>query len=218
MGQNDTQLGRRLSRAFFQRRSVAVARDLVGCYFTRELDNGARLVVRLVEVEAYLGDGSDPASHAHRGETPRNRTMFGPAGHLYVYRSYGIHFCANIVCTGKHAAAVLLRAAEPVTGIEAMRRNRALTNGTPDTAILRGPGNFCRALGISTHDDGLSLLSGPVAVHLPPARVARPTVLVSTRIGLSKAVDLPYRFFVANDPHVSASKRGMVAPRARRGS
>jgi DNA-3-methyladenine glycosylase len=218
MKQSEKQLGRRLTRVFFQRHSVTVARDLVGCYFTRELDDGTRLVVRLVEVEAYLGDGTDPASHAHRGETPHNRTMFGPAGHLYVYRSYGIHACANIVCTGKYAAAVLLRAAEPVAGIEAMRRNRALSNGTPDTAILRGPGNFCRALGISTDDDGLSLLSGPVAVHLPPARHARPSVVISTRIGITKAVELPYRFFAANDPHVSAAKRGMVAPRARRRS
>jgi DNA-3-methyladenine glycosylase len=90
--------GRKLARPFFQRSSVIVARELIGCYLARELANGTRLVVRIVETEAYLGDGTDPASHAHNGETPRNRVMFGPPAHLYVYRSYGIHFCANIVC------------------------------------------------------------------------------------------------------------------------
>ena len=87
-----------LGRAFFRRPSLTVARELIGCYFARTLPNGAKLVVRIVETEAYLGDGTDPASHAHGGETERNRVMFGPPGHIYVYRSYGIHHCANIVC------------------------------------------------------------------------------------------------------------------------
>jgi len=207
MGQNKKRFGGRLTRSFFQRSCVDVARDLVGCYFTRELKNGMRLVVRLVEVEAYLGDGSDPASHAHRGETPRNRTMFGPPGHIYVYRSYGVHACANVVCSGKSAAAVLLRAAEPIDGIHLMRKHRALDDDTPNTTILRGPGNLCKALKLDVEDDGESLLSGAVSIHAPTNGSEALEIVVSKRIGITKAIDLPYRFFAANDPHVSGTRR-----------
>ncbi len=170
-----------------------------------------RLVVRIVETEAYLGDGTDPASHAHNGETPRNRVMFGPPGRLYVYRSYGIHFCANIVCGKKPPAAVLLRAAEPVDGTKRMRRNRGLSPETRDAAILRGPGNFCKALGITIAHNGESLLSGSFSIRPPGTGDMPVRVGVSPRIGISRAVDHPYRFFIMDNPHVSGPKRGRAA-------
>jgi len=205
--------GARLARPFFQRRSVVVARDLIGCYLVRELANGSRLVVRLVEVEAYLGDGSDPASHAHIGETPRNRTMFGPPARLYVYQSYGVHFCANVVCGDRPPQGVLMRAAEPVEGIPIMRRNRGVTADTPDHALLRGPGNLCKALGITIAHNGVSLLSGPFSLHAPRKSDTPLDVGVSSRIGISKAVDHPYRFFAVDNRHVSGSRKHNGAPR-----
>jgi DNA-3-methyladenine glycosylase len=201
------QPGRRIVRSFFQRSSIVVARELIGCCFVRELKNGTRLVVRIVETEAYLGDGTDPASHAHNGETPRNRVMFGPPGHLYVYRSYGIHFCANIVCGDRPPQAVLLRAAEPVDGEAVMRKNRGLTRDAPVHSILRGPGNFCQALGITLVDNGASVLSGAFSLHAPRKSDTPFEVGVSSRIGISKAVDHPCRFFVIDNPHVSGSKQ-----------
>ena len=122
---------RPLPRRFFARPTLDVARDLLGAHLVRRV-GGERLVTRIVEVEAYLGDGSDPGSHCHRGLTPRNRAMFGPPGRLYVYRSYGIHTCVNVVCEEEGVAgAVLLRAAEPLMGVDRMRRNRGLGAGGP---------------------------------------------------------------------------------------
>ena len=192
----------KLKRSFFSRRSVAVARDLIGCYFAL-----GPLVVRIVETEAYLGDGTDPASHAHNGETPRNRVMFGPPAHLYVYRSYGIHSCANIVCGDRPPQAVLLRAAEPVEGIDIMRRNRGLPKDASAHSILRGPGNFCKALGITLEHNGASLLSGAFSLHAPRKSDREFNVGVSSRIGISKAVEHPYRFFAMDSKHVSAHRR-----------
>jgi len=184
-----------------------VAHDLIGCYLVRELPNGSRLTVRIVEVEAYLGDGTDPASHAHIGETPRNRTMFGPPAHLYVYQSYGVHFCANVVCGDRPPQGVLLRAAEPVEGTAIMRKNRGLDRDTPERGILRGPGNLCKALGITLEHNGVSLLSGPFSLRAPGKDDRKLDVGVSSRIGISKAVDHPYRFFAIDNPHVSGSRK-----------
>jgi DNA-3-methyladenine glycosylase len=200
-------LGRRHVGAFFQRSSVVVARELVGCCFVRERANGSHLVVRIVETEAYVGDGTDPASHAHNGETPRNRVMFGPPGHIYVYRSYGVHFCANIVCGDRPPQAVLLRAGEPVEGEAIMRRKRGLAKDAPVSSILRGPGNFCKGLGITLADNGASVLSGPFSLHAPRKDDATFEVGVSSRIGISKAVRHPYRFFMVDNLHVSGSRR-----------
>lgn len=199
--------GKRIIRSFFQRSSIIVARELIGCYFVRELKSGARLAVRIVETEAYLGDGTDPASHAHGGETPRNRVMFGPPGHLYVYRSYGIHFCANIVCGDTPPQAVLLRAAEPVEGVGIMRRKRGLGQDAPARMILRGPGNLCKALGITLSHNGENLLSGPFSIHLPRKADTPFEVGVSSRIGISKAVEHPYRFFIIDSLHVSGPRK-----------
>ncbi|HXS08876.1 MAG TPA: DNA-3-methyladenine glycosylase [Candidatus Krumholzibacteria bacterium] len=192
----------KLPRSFFARPSVIVARELIGCYFAK----GA-LLVRIVETEAYLGDGTDPASHAHNGQTPRNLVMFGPPGHLYVYRSYGIHFCANIVCGDRPPQAVLLRAAEPVEGEAVMRRNRGLSRDVSSHAILRGPGNFCKGLGITLAHNGASLLSGAFSLRAPRKSDTDFEVGVSSRIGISKAVEHPYRFFIVDDAHVSGPRK-----------
>jgi DNA-3-methyladenine glycosylase len=205
--------GRRLARSFFRRSSVIVARELIGCYLARELKNGTRLIVRIVETEAYMGDGSDPASHAHNGETPRNRVMFGPPGHIYVYRSYGIHNCVNVVCGEKPPAAVLLRAAEPVESEAIMRKHRGLSKDAPSSSILRGPGNLCKALGITLDDNGASLLSGPFSLHAPRKSGTAFEVGVSSRIGISKAVDHPYRFFIMDNAHVSGTRKRNGAQR-----
>jgi len=204
-------LGSRLRRSFFQRSSVVVAQDLIGCYFAR-----GPLVVRIVETEAYIGDGTDPASHAHNGETPRNRVMFGPPGHLYVYRSYGIHFCANIVCGDRPPQAVLLRAAEPVEAESVMRKNRGLDRKASASSILRGPGNFCKGLGITLEHNGSTLLSGPFSLHAPRKSDRAFEVGVSSRIGISKAVEHPYRFFIRDNAHVSGPKMNGAPRRASR--
>ena len=180
---------------------MAVARDLIGCYFAH-----GSLVVRIVETEAYLGDGTDPASHAHNGETPRNRVMFGPPGHIYVYRSYGIHYCVNVVCGDRPPQAVLLRAAEPVEGGDVMRRKRGLAKNTPAAGILRGPGNLCKAMGITLEHNGASLLSGAFSIHAPGKSDPAFDVGISTRIGITKAAHHPYRFFVMDNLHVSGPR------------
>jgi len=195
---------------FYARDSRQVARELIGCRLVHRLETGRRLVVRIVEVEAYLGDGSDPASHAHRGPTPRNRVMFGPAGRLYAYRSYGIHTCVNVVCGEPgRAAAVLLRAAEPLEGLERMRTFRGLGRDAPDTEIARGPGRLAQALGLELGHDGKSLLRGALTIH-PPADadgLDRP-IATGPRVGISQAAQLPYRYFEAGSAWVSPFRPG----------
>lgn len=169
---------------------------------------GARLrhggvTLRLTEVEAY-GAADDPGSHAHRGRTRRNGTMFGPAGRLYVYLSYGVHFCGNVVCGPPgEAGAVLLRAGEVVGGLDAARARRG---GVRDRDLARGPGNLCRALGIDLAQDGLDL-----ADHLTPDPVG--SWSTGPRVGLRLAPDRPWRLWVAGDPTVS---RYVRSPRAAR--
>jgi DNA-3-methyladenine glycosylase len=202
-------LGPPLRQTFYARDSRRVAADLIGCQIVRRLETGERLIARLVEVEAYLGDGSDPASHAHRGPNRRNRVMFGPAGRLYAYRSYGIHTCVNVVCSRSGTAtAVLLRAAEPMEGLPAMR---ALRNLEPDARvelIARGPGRLAQALGLDLNHDGESLLRGAITLHAPPPDTPRIRVDRGPRVGITKAADLPYRFFEADSPWVSPFRPG----------
>lgn len=201
--------GAPLSRAFFERPCLEVAPSLIGAYLVRRLDDGTRLAGRIVEVEAYLGDGSDPGSHTHRGPTPRNRAMFGPPGRLYVYRSYGIHTCANVVCEADgRGAAVLLRAVEPVLGADRMRRLRNLAPDAPDRAVAVGPGNLCRALDLRLSDYGSSMLRGPISLRSARASDAPCTVETSRRIGLSRGAELPFRFFAADSPCVGRAPRG----------
>lgn len=158
---------------------------------------------RIVEVEAYDGD-TDPASHAARGPTVRNATMYGPAGRLYVYRSYGLHWCANVVLgeVGT-AAAVLLRALEPIDGLALMRARRPAARR--DIDLCNGPGKLCGALGIDRGHDGLDLLDPTSPFQLtvgePPARIA-----TTTRVGITRAVERPWRFFDAASPWVSRGR------------
>ena len=193
---------------FFARPCLEVAPELLGAYLVHRLADGERLVGRIVEVEAYLGDGSDPASHAHSGPTRRNQAMFGPPGRLYVYRSYGIHTCANVVCEARgRGAAVLLRAIQPIAGTRRMRAARGLASGAPEREIANGPGKLTQALGVTLGDYGHSLLHGRLSLRRParsdpPAAVAR-----SPRVGLSKGGELPYRFYVPGNEFVSPPRR-----------
>ena len=195
----------RLSRAFFARPCLAVAPELVGLVLVRELPGGERLAGRIVEVEAYLGDGSDAASHSHRGLTARNRSMFGPPGHFYVYVSMGIHHCVNVVCEPKGVgAAVLLRALEPLEGEARMLAHRG---GRGGRELARGPGRLAQALAIGLGDDAASALSGALRLEPAPRGAAPLQIRTSTRIGLTKGADLPYRFFAAGSPFVSRYPR-----------
>ncbi|MBK7950003.1 MAG: DNA-3-methyladenine glycosylase [Deltaproteobacteria bacterium] len=207
-----------LAQSFYARDARAVAAELIGCRFFHRLPDGTRLVLRLVEVEAYLGDGSDPASHAHRGPTPRNRAMFGPPGRLYAYRSYGIHTCVNVVCSpAGHGAAVLLRAGEPVCGDERMRALRALDTSAPLRAIASGPGRLAQALGLTLEHDGASLLRGALGILPPAASDPAPTLATGARVGITQAADLPYRYSDAASACVSAFRSGGKRARGARG-
>ena len=180
--QNRSKPGKQLKRAFFDRSVHEVAPDLIGV--TLLVDGVGGIIV---EVEAY--HHTEPAAHSYRGLTPRNAVMFGPAGFVYVYRSYGIHWCVNFVCEkAGSASAVLIRALEPTHGIGAMRRRRGLHD---ERSLCSGPGKLTEALGITHAHNGLALDKPPMALY---ARAGEPDVVTGLRIGLTKAVDLPWRF------------------------
>lgn len=156
---------------------------------------------RIVEVEAYEGP-NDPASHAARGPTPRNQVMFGPPGFLYVYRIYGVHWCANIVCGAEgDPGAVLVRALEPVDGVDGMWADRPKARKPTD--LCSGPGKLCAALRIDGRHDGADLLGEDGPVTLEGARAAPERVVRGRRVGITKAADRPWRFALADNPHVS---------------
>jgi DNA-3-methyladenine glycosylase len=179
------------------------ARMLLGWRLTA---NG--VVVRLTEVEAYSGLGEDPASHAHRGRTPRNAVMFGPAGFLYVYQIYGMYQCLNIVCGEEGvAAAVLLRAGEVVEGLETAAARRP---GAPRPSDLAaGPGKLTRALGIDKSAYGTSVIdgTGPLTITPPAAPVRADRIEAGPRVGVTSAFDVAWRFWLMGDPTVSAYRR-----------
>ncbi len=173
---------RRLTRAFFSRSVHEVAPDLIGATLLFDGVGG-----RIVELEAY--DQTDPAAHSFRGPTSRNAVMFGPPGFSYVYRSYGIHWCLNLVCEPKgSASAVLIRALEPTTGLATMRRRRGVSD---DGLLCSGPGRLCEALRITGADGGLKLDEPPFELF---ARSGQVDVVDGIRIGITKAVDLPWRY------------------------
>src|SRR5262245_18018694 len=186
-----------LGAAFFARDVNEVAHDLVGATLLVDGVGGT-----LVEVEAY--DHDDPAAHGYSGRTARNASMFGPPGHAYVYRSYGLHWCLNLVCGDEGVpAAVLLRALEPTVGLDEMRRRR----GLEDVRLLcSGPGRLCEALDVTRDHDGLSLAEPPFELRAPESPVG---VAVAPRIGISKAAELPWRYVLRGSRFVS---RGL--PRA----
>ncbi len=186
MAQNRTPnapgLGKPLKRAFFARSVLEVAPDLIGATL---LVNGVGGVI--VELEAY--HHTDPAAHSFNGPTPRNMVMFGPPGFTYVYRSYGIHWCVNFVCEkAGSASAVLIRALQPTHGIPAMRRRRGLHD---ERSLCSGPGKLCEALGITIAHSGLPLDAPPITLH---ARIGKVEVVTGVRIGITKAVDYPWRY------------------------
>jgi DNA-3-methyladenine glycosylase len=182
---------KRLSRSFFRRSVLEVAPELIGATLLFKGVGG-----RIVEVEAY--HQTDPAAHSYGGPTARNAVMFGPPGYAYVYRSYGIHWCLNFVCEPKgSASAVLLRAIEPTIGLPAMRRRR----GTKEDRLLcSGPGRLCEALGITIAQYGLPLDEPPFELL---ARSADVEVVAGPRIGLTKAVDYPWRYGLKGSPFLS---------------
>jgi DNA-3-methyladenine glycosylase len=185
--------GARLDRDFFARPVGDVAVDLLGCVITVDGVGGM-----IVETERYQQD--DPASHSFRGPRGRAAVMFGPPGHLYVYRSYGLHWCANLVCEPEGSgAAVLIRALAPMHGIPAMRARR---RGAADRLLCAGPGRLCSALAIDRHLDGADALlpGGHVALS---GRAAPVEVVRGPRIGISQAADRPWRFGVAGSPYLS---------------
>ena len=212
-----------ISRDFFARYAVEVAPDLLGCVLEHQTADGL-VAVELTEVEAYAGQ-SDPASHAYRGKTRRNAVMFGPPGHAYVYFTYGMHYCVNVVCSGKgSASAVLLRAGAVIAGEDLARARR--TRGAASVAsrdLARGPARLCQALDIDRELDGADVCAAdsPLQVHAgagTPARSAtvlargdEPKSLPGTprkimtgpRVGVSSAADVPWRFWFEGEPTVS---------------
>ena len=201
-----------LPRRFYDGDALEVAPQLLNKILVRGRRSG-----RIVEVEAYRG-AQDPASHAYRGQTRRNATMFGPPGRLYVYFTYGMHWCANAVCGPEgEAQAVLLRAVTPLSGLEEMRHSRWAGRGPgpvpADRQLTSGPARLCQAFAITGEDDGADLVRRDRGLAVvddgtpPPRRVG-----VSGRVGISAASELPWRFFVPGEPHVS----GVPGPRTGR--
>ena len=181
-------------RAFYARSVHDVARDLVGCVIRH-----GRTAGRVVEVESYHQE--EPACHAFAGLTERTRVLFGPPGRAYVYRSYGVHALLNAVSEGEGVgAAALIRALEPVDGVDLMRERRGLD---AIRELCSGPGKLTQALGIGLDLNGTSLHDGPIEVLPPPAEAAAPRVVTGTRIGINKAVELPWRFCDASSRCVS---------------
>jgi DNA-3-methyladenine glycosylase len=214
----DEPRGRPLPRSFYARDPLLVARAVLGRLLVHDSPAG-RVSGRIVEAEAYRGAG-DPASHAYRGRTPRNASMFGEPGHAYVYFTYGMHHCLNLV-TGREgaASAVLVRALEPVDGVELMRERRG---GVADvTRLARGPGNVARALGLSRAHDGCDLVDGPLWLSDRPAQCGGRPVARGPRIGIRVALDRDWRCLLAGHPCLSAAGRaapGRARPGARQAS
>jgi DNA-3-methyladenine glycosylase len=211
----------RLPREFFERPSTQVAPDLLGCVLWHDSPAGP-VAVRLAEVEAYAGR-ADPASHAFRGQTARNGVMFGPAGHVYVYFTYGMHFCVNLVCQpAGQPEAVLIRAGAVIDGAELARQRRSGRAADPasdlavagadgsrkvrEVDLARGPGRLCQALGIDRALDGADACApeSPLGIGPAAAEATAPhDIRTGPRVGISQATDRPWRYWLAGDNHVS---------------
>ena len=209
---------KKLPCSFYLRPTLIVAKDLLGKYLVRQLGQ-IMLIGKIVEVEAYLGE-KDPASHAYRGKTTRNEVMFKNGGHLYVYFTYGMHFCANIVTEEEGIGhAVLLRAVEPIKGIEVMKRKRKFTRqkDPPDSwrassgqasdemdyrMLTNGPAKLCQAFGIERTENGTDLLGS--VIFLSEGEKTPPSYIVSTtRIGITNGSEKKWRFYLKGNPFVS---------------
>ena len=184
-----------MKREFFARSVHDVAPELIGATLLVDGVGG-----EIVEVEAY--DREDPASHGHRGLTARNAAMFGPPGHAYVYRSYGVHWCLNLVCEDVGvASAVLIRALQPLQAVDTMRARRGVVE---ERLLCAGPGRLCQALAITREHDGLALDEPPFELR---AREHEPEIVRGTRIGITKAVELPWRYALAGSRFLSRPLR-----------
>lgn len=203
-----------LAREFLDRSSIEVAPDLLGCVLEHDTSSGL-VAVELTEVEAYAGE-VDPASHAYRGRTARNAVMFGSPGHAYVYFTYGMHFCVNVVCMPPGtASAVLLRAGRVITGEDLARLRRSPGSNprepdgrTPDRDLARGPARLCQALGIDRALDGADLCApdSPLRLRAPLTGRSGKGLRISAgpRVGVREGADTPWRFWVDGEPTVSA--------------
>lgn len=181
--------------------AAAAARRLLGCILERTLD-GRTIHLRIVETEAY--DETDAASHSYKGKTPRTEIMFGPAGYLYVYFTYGMHYCANVVVgeTG-YGAAVLIRAVEALDNENILEAHRG---GKQGTELTNGPAKLCQALAIDKAMNGHNLDEAPLRLLMQPA-LSKDTIVVTERIGISQAKDVPWRFYIRDNSYISRSQK-----------
>ncbi len=208
---------KKLPRSFYLRPTITIAKDLLGRYLVRRI-KGKTLVGKIVETEAYLGE-QDPASHAYRGRTDRNKVMFREGGFLYVYFTYGMHYCCNIVTENEgKARAVLLRALEPVRGIDIMRTNRINARNRLVSAevlppgkhkqdemfsLANGPAKLCAALAIGREENGTDLLGNEIYLTQGEPLHSSRSVVATTRIGIKEAVDKRWRFYIRGSSFVS---------------
>lgn len=187
------------SLIFLNDSAEKVAPRLLGCYLVREI-SGHRLVGKIVETEAY--DQSDVASHSYKGQTPRTSVMFGPQGHLYVYFTYGMHYCCNVVVGPPgHGSAVLIRAIEPIEGDGLMSQNR---HGLKGIKLTNGPAKLCQALAINRQLNGHKLDRSPLILEVKPP-LKPDQIIISTRIGINRGQDVPWRYYIKGNQFVSKS-------------
>jgi DNA-3-methyladenine glycosylase len=195
----------RIPRSFYLQPALKVAKELLGLFLVKRIGRG-KLIGRIVEVEAYLGS-KDPASHAYRGKTARNEVMFRKGGHLYVYFTYGMHFCSNVVVDREGIAhAVLLRAVQPITGIERMKHNRGLQHSDDLTRLCSGPARLCQAFGIGRKENGTDLCGNSIWIARDLDAKKKPLVARSTRVGINVGTHHRWRYFVRGNPFVSPGR------------
>jgi DNA-3-methyladenine glycosylase len=187
-----------LEETFYQQDTITIAKSLLGKYLTNNTTEGNTSGI-IVETEAYIS--KDLANHAAKGRTKRNEAMFGKPGTAYIYKIYGLYWCFNVVTEGEGIGeAVLIRALEPITGIDLMQQRRS-KQSVKD--LCSGPAKLVTALGISPDQNGTSLTQGPLTIQAPPNIVTEPEIITTTRIGITKDSDLPLRFYIKESPFVS---------------
>jgi DNA-3-methyladenine glycosylase len=195
-------------RAFYEGSPDLVARNLLGKLLVRTGLPAEKMAGRIVEVEAYFGEG-DPAAHSFAGKTARNAVTFGPPGHAYVYFVYGMHYCLNVSCEPEgRAGCILLRALEPLEGLPAMQRARRLTpSAKSDRLLTSGPARLCQAFGVTRlRDNGADFTSPASTLQIQDDGFVAGDILVTPRIGITKAAERPARFLLANNPYVSGDR------------